>query len=102
MPSSVTRMSAPWQLACTITARSMPKIEWSFWSASKGESGGWYAACGSYGNFAAGPKMWQWASHASGGGRNFGLRVFGSGGAVVFMQLQRQNRGLSLILASGD
>jgi hypothetical protein len=46
--------------------------------------------------------MWQWASHASGGGRNFGLRVFGSGGAVVFMQLQRQNRGLSLILASGD
>jgi len=28
--------------------------------------------------------MWQCASHASGGGRNFGVRVFGSGGAVVF------------------
>jgi hypothetical protein len=30
--------------------------------------------------------MWQCASQASGGGLNFGLRVFGSGGAVVFMQ----------------
>ena len=36
MPSSVTRMSAPWQLAWTITARSMPRIEWSFCRPSKG------------------------------------------------------------------
>jgi hypothetical protein len=30
--------------------------------------------------------MWQCASHASGGGRNWGFFVFGSGGAVVFMR----------------
>jgi hypothetical protein len=29
--------------------------------------------------------MWQCASQASGGGLKPGLRVFGSGGAVVFM-----------------
>src|SRR5437588_6217968 len=91
MPSSVTRISAPWQLACTITARSMPRIACSFCNASNGESGGWYAASAAYGNFAAGPKMWQCASQASGGGRNFGLRVLGSGGAVVFMKVARQN-----------
>ena len=53
--------------------------------ASNGESGGQYGASGAYGNLAAGPKMWQCASQASGGGRNFGWRVFGSGGAVVFI-----------------
>src|SRR5205807_1778455 len=33
---------------------------------------------------AAGPKTWQCASQASGGSRNFGLRVSGSGAAVDF------------------
>jgi hypothetical protein len=31
--------------------------------------------------------MWQCASQASGGGRNFGCLVFGSGGAVVFIEV---------------
>src|ERR1044071_6721052 len=80
-----------------MTALSRPRMACSFCKPSKGESGGWYDALGSYGNFAAGPKMWQCASQASGGGRNFGCFVFGSGGAVVFIEVAEEN----LILASG-
>src|SRR5688572_26886002 len=88
MASRVTRMSAPWQLACTITALSIPRTECSLCNCSKGASGGQYGASAAKGNFAAGPKTWQCASQASGGGRNSGLRVFGSGAAVVFLMLQ--------------
>src|ERR671936_1128109 len=41
--------------------------------------------------------MWQCASQASGGGRNFGFLVFGSGGAVVFIVAAVENP----IFASG-
>ena len=37
------------------------------------------AAIGAYGYLSPGPKMWQCASQAPGGGRYFGTRVFGSG-----------------------
>src|SRR5205814_2884805 len=40
MASSVTRMSAPWQLAWTITARSILSVSCNFCSRSKGASGG--------------------------------------------------------------
>jgi len=35
--------------------------------------------------FIAGPKMWQWASHAFGGSLVFGFVGFGSGAAMIFV-----------------
>jgi 3-(3-hydroxy-phenyl)propionate hydroxylase len=70
MASSVARMSGPWQLAWTMTARSSPNRECNSFSFSNGASSGTYAAFGSYGNFAAGPNTWQCESQASAGGLN--------------------------------
>ncbi len=53
-------------------------------SSSNPASGGVYVRSGANGNRAAGPKTWQWASHAPGGGvKATGGCGSGCGGAIV-------------------
>ncbi len=66
-------LSAPWQVACTITLRSKPRWSRRANRSCLEASTGVYFRSGAYGNSAAGPKTWQWASTAPGGRTNVGL-----------------------------
>src|SRR3954467_12538624 len=71
--STSARLSAPWQVACTITFLLKPRWSRSANSCSLLASHGVYLRSGAYGNCAPGPKTWQCASTALGGSWNCGL-----------------------------
>src|SRR6476661_1389830 len=71
--STSARLSAPWQVACTITLRSNPRCSRSANSCSLLASQGVYLRSGAYGNCAPGPNTWQCASTLPRGSWNRGL-----------------------------
>ena len=71
--STIARLSAPWQVACTITLRAKPRWSRSAKSGALPASQGVYLRSGANGNSAPGPKTWQWASTAPGGNAKRGL-----------------------------
>src|SRR5688572_27905212 len=79
--STIAELSAPWQVACTITVRSKPRKSRRANSASLPASTGVYFRSGAYGNLSPGPNTWQCASTAPGGGTNRGLDGLGWNGS---------------------
>ena len=75
--STIARLSAPWQVACTMTLRAKPRWSRSANSCSLQASQGVYLRSGAYGNSAPGPNTWQCASTAPGGSLNARLRRAG-------------------------
>ena len=71
--STSARLSAPWQVACTITLRAKPRWSRSANSCSFDASQGVYLRSGANGNSAPGPNTWQCASTAPAGSRKRGL-----------------------------
>src|SRR6478736_6774405 len=71
--SVMARLSAPWQVACTITLREKPRWSRSANSCALEASQGVYLRSGAYGNCAPDPNTWQCASTALGGSLNCGL-----------------------------
>src|SRR4051812_48117167 len=71
--STSARLSAPWQVAWTITFLSKPRWSRKANSCSLLASQGVYLRSGAYGNCAPGPNTWQCASTLPGGSLNFGL-----------------------------
>src|SRR5690606_1107771 len=71
--SIMARLSAPWQVACTITLRAKPSWSRSATSCAFEASQGVYLRSGANGNSAPGPKTWQCASTAPGGRMNCGF-----------------------------
>src|SRR5256885_1609070 len=71
--STMARLSAPWQVACTMTLRAKPRWSRSANSCCLLASQGVYLRSGANGNSSPGPKTWQWASTAPAGTWNLGL-----------------------------
>src|SRR5512143_3019805 len=71
--SAIARLSAPWQVACTMTLRAKPRWSRSAKSCALLASHGVYLRSGAYGNCAPGPNTWQCASTLPGGSWNRGL-----------------------------
>src|SRR6478736_5963695 len=71
--STMARLSAPWQVACTITFLLKPRWSRSANSCCQLASHGVYLRSGAYGNAAPGPNTWQCASTAPAGGTNLGF-----------------------------
>ena len=71
--SSMARLSAPWQVACTITLRLKPRWSRSANSCALLASQGVYLRSGANGNSAPGPNTWQCASTLPGGSRKRGV-----------------------------
>ena len=74
MASSVAALSVPWQLAWTMTLRAKPSRSRSANSMSGPASCGQIFGLGAEREAAGGPKTWQCASTAPGGGTKRGLR----------------------------
>ena len=71
--STMALLSAPWQVACTITLREKPSWSRSANSCALLASQGVYLRSGANGNSLPGPNTWQWASTAPAGTWNVGL-----------------------------
>src|SRR5512139_496910 len=71
--STIARLSAPWQVACTITLRSKPRWSRNANSCAFEASQGVYLRSGANGNWFPGPNTWQCASTAPGGSLKRGL-----------------------------
>src|SRR5574337_368984 len=70
--STSARLSAPWQVACTMTLRAKPRWSRSAKSCALLASQGVYLRSGAKGNSAPGPKTWQCASTLPAGRRKRG------------------------------
>ena len=79
--STSARLSAPWQVAWTITLREKPSRSRNAKSWSHDASHGVYLRSGAYGNCAPGPNTWQCASTAPGGTGTRGVDGFGWNGS---------------------
>ncbi len=82
MASIIARLSRPYGVAFTMTARETPSRLCSARQASNGASGGVYGLEAAYGYRSTGPNTWQCVSHASGGALNDGTRGAGSGAGI--------------------
>ena len=71
--STIARLSAPWQVACTITLRAKPRWSRSAKSCAFDASQGVYFRSGANGNSAPGPNTWQCASTAPAGNLKWGF-----------------------------
>src|SRR3984957_11887586 len=71
--STIALLSAPWQVACTITLRSKPRRSRNANNCALLASQGVYLRSGAYGNSAPGPNTWQCASTAPRGSAKLGL-----------------------------